>query len=270
MTYNTPHSIDKELVAKRFSHSRSTYDREASVQRQVAKKMMRLLTSTLPTAGIPNPEIQTHFRRVVEFGCGTGSYSRILLHGLQPETLLLNDLCHEMEECVKELCDGTAVRFVPGDAEVLEFPEETDLITSCSTLQWFNEPGAFFTRCHHSLAAHGVFAFSTFGATNMHEIRQLTGHGLDYLSVEELQALLSPGFDILHAEEEVVTLPFPTPQAVLKHLKQTGVTGTEKRMWTRSRLQSFCEEYTARFSDAAGNVSLTYHPIYIIARKKTR
>ena len=51
----------------------------------------------------------------------------------------------------------------------------------------------------------------------MHEIRQLTGHGLDYLSVEELQALLSPHFDILHAEEEVVTLPFPTPQAVLKH-----------------------------------------------------
>lgn len=63
----------------------------------------------------------------------------------------------------------------------------------------------------------------------MHEIRQLTGHGLDYLSVEELQALLSPHFDILHAEEEVVTLPFPTPQAVLKHLKQTGVTGNGKK-----------------------------------------
>ena len=38
-----------------------------------------------------------------------------------------------------------------------------------------------------------------------------------------------PHFDILHAEEEVVTLPFPTPQAVLKHLKQTGVTGRSIR-----------------------------------------
>lgn len=269
MTYNTIHPIDKELVARRFSHSRSTYDREASVQRQVAEKMMCLLTDTLLAAGIPSPEIPAHFRRIVEFGCGTGSYSRILLHTLHPETLLLNDLCHEMEECVRELCDGTAVRFVPGDAEDLDFPEGTDLITSCSTLQWFNAPEAFFIRCHHSLAQDGVLAFSTFGATNMHEIRQLTGHGLDYLSVEELRALLSPGFDILHAEEEVTPLPFPTPQAVLKHLKQTGVTGTEKRIWTRSRLQSFCEEYTAKFSDAAGNVSLTYHPIYIIARKKT-
>lgn len=249
--------MDKQLIAARFAKARNTYTREARVQQQVAEKMMQLIK-----------EPYTRFRRVVEFGCGTGSYSRILLHTLQPEALLLNDLCREMEECVKELCDGTTVQFVPGDAEAIDFPGETDLITSCSTLQWFNDPGAFFTRCHQALVADGLLAFSTFGATNMHEIRQLTGHGLDYLSVEELQALLSPGFDILHAEEEVISLPFPTPQAVLKHLKQTGVTGTEKRMWTRSRLQSFCKEYTTRFSDAAGNVNLTYHPIYIIARKK--
>ena len=241
MTDTPTHPIDKELVAKRFSYSRSTYDREASVQRQVAEKMMRLLTDALLSAGIPRPQLPTHFRHIVELGCGTGSYSRMLLNTLQPETLLLND-----------------------------FPRETDLITSCSTLQWFNDPGAFLTRCHQALVADGLLAFSTFGTTNMHEIRQLTGHGLDYLSVEELQALLSPGFDILHAEEEVISLPFPTPQAVLKHLKQTGVTGTEKRIWTRSRLQSFCKEYTTRFSDAAGNVNLTYHPIYIIARKKTK
>lgn len=251
--------MDKQLIASRFAKARNTYTREARVQQQVAEKMMQLIK-----------EPYTRFRRVVEFGCGTGSYSRILLHTLQPETLLLNDLCWEMEECVKELCDGTTVQFVPGDAEAIDFPGETDLITSCSTLQWFNDPGAFFTRCHQALVADGLLAFSTFGATNMHEIRQLTGHGLDYPSIEELQALLSPGFDILHAEEEVISLPFPTPQAVLKHLKQTGVTGTEKRMWTRGRLQSFCEEYTTRFSDAAGNVSLTYHPIYIIARKKTK
>jgi len=249
--------MDKQLIAARFAKARNTYTREARVQQQVAEKMMQLIK-----------EVSTRFRRVVEFGCGTGSYSRILLHTLQPETLLLNDLCREMEECVKELCDGTAVHFVPGDAEALDFPEGTDLITSCSTLQWFSNPGPFFLRCRHSLAENGLLAFSTFGPTNMHEIRQLTGHGLDYLSIGELQALLSPGFELLHAEEEVTSLPFSTPQAVLKHLKQTGVTGTEKRMWTRSRLQSFCEAYTNRFSDAAGNVSLTYHPIYIIARKK--
>lgn len=263
--------MDKRLIAARFAKARNTYTREARVQQQVAEKMMQLIATVTTADGLsPMGKTSIHFRHVVEFGCGTGSYSRILLHTLQPETMLLNDLCPEMEECVKELCDSTTVRFVPGDAEMLDFPKGTDLITSCSTLQWFNDPANFFIRCHQALAADGLLAFSTFGGENMKEIRELTGNGLDYFSLEELQALLSPNFDILHAEEEVVSLPFPTPQAVLKHLKQTGVTGTEKRIWTRSRLQAFCEAYTARFSDTAGNVSLTYHPIYIIARKRTK
>ena len=62
--------------------------------------MMRLLTDALLSAGIPRPQLPTHFRHIVELGCGTGSYSRILLNTLQPETLLLNDLCRDMEECV--------------------------------------------------------------------------------------------------------------------------------------------------------------------------
>ena len=103
--------MDKQLIAARFAKARNTYTREARVQQQVAEKMMQLIK-----------EPYTRFRRVVEFGCGTGSYSRILLHTLQPEALLLNDLCREMEECVKELCDGTTVQFVPGDAEAIDFP----------------------------------------------------------------------------------------------------------------------------------------------------
>ena len=61
--------MDKQLIAARFAKARNTYTREARVQQQVAEKMMQLIK-----------EPYTRFRRVVEFGCGTGSYSRILLH----------------------------------------------------------------------------------------------------------------------------------------------------------------------------------------------
>lgn len=257
-------SIDKELVARRFAHARSTYDREAGVQRQVAVKMMRLLTDALLAQGTPPEEVPTRFRHIVELGCGTGSYSRLLIDTFRPETLLLNDLCPEMEECVREL----SVRFLPGDAELLDFPPGTDLITSCSTLQWFTDTERFFARCHRFLADDGVLAFTTFGKENMHEIHALTGNGLNYLPPESLKAMLSPRFDILCAEEEIVSLPFDTPLQVLQHLKLTGVTGTEKRMWTRGRLQAFCEEYTTRFGDESRKVPLTYHPIYMIAKKK--
>lgn len=273
--------MDKHLIAERFAKARSTYTREARVQQQVSEKMMRILTDVLPAADHMLPaRTVARFRHVVEFGCGTGSYSRILLRTLRPETLLLNDLCREMEECVGELCSAQTdrtrkndaeveVRFLPGDAENLNFPEGTDLITSCSTLQWLSNPGTFFARCRHALAKDGILAFSTFGTENMCQIRELTGHGLDYLSTEDLQRLLSPCFDILHAEEEIVSLPFTTPQAVLKHLKETGVTGTEKRMWTRGRLQAFCEKYIRRFGEADGSVTLTYHPVYIIASPRS-
>lgn len=264
--------MDKRLIAERFAKARGTYGREARVQQQVAEKMLHLLTGVVLTSSSPAGKVlqensSPRFRRIVEFGCGTGSYSRLLYHTLHPQMLLLNDLCSEMEECIKDLSNPD-VHFLPGDAEQMDFPQDTDLITSCSTLQWFTAPELFFTRCNRFLADEGILAFSTFGKKNMQEIRHLTGHGLDYLPLEALQALLSPHYDILYASEEIVPLPFTTPLQVLQHLKQTGVTGTEKKMWTRGRLQTFCDDYVRLFSDASRNVLLTYHPIYIIAKKK--
>ncbi|WP_291530036.1 malonyl-ACP O-methyltransferase BioC [Bacteroides sp. UBA939] len=256
--------MDKKLIAERFARARDTYSREARVQQQVAEKMMGLLMKHTAL---------DKFRRIVEFGCGTGSYSRILKHRLKPEYLLLNDLCEEMKECLGDLEIHTGeneIQFLPGDAEEMDFPAGTDLITSCSTLQWFTDPEKFFAHCHSFLADGGYLAFSTFGLENMHQIRTLTGHGLDYFPVETLKTWLAPYFEIIYMEEEIITLPFSTPLEVLRHLKQTGVTGTEKKMWTRGRLQAFNNQYTELFSMDDGNVTLTYHPIYIIVQKKNR
>lgn len=111
----------------------------------------------------------------------------------------------------------------------------------------------------------------------MKEIRELTGKGLPYRSKEELEAALSFHFDILYSEEELIPLSFEDPMKVLYHLKQTGVNGLsaqsslypkhEKQAWTRRDLQHFCERYTQEFTQGT-SVSLTYHPIYIIAKKK--
>lgn len=248
--------MDKQLIAERFSKASGTYTHEAAAQQQIAAKMMALLKQ----------HISAPCRRIVEFGCGTGIYSRMLLRTYQPETFLLNDLCPEMGAHCKELLNEQ-VCFRPGDAETEEFPNDTDLITSCSTLQWFDAPEAFFGRCHRFLKAKGYFAFTTFGPENMKEIRELTGHGLSYPTCEALEQALAPLYHPVHVEEEVITLSFDTPMQVLYHLKQTGVTGTTHKMWTRSDLHQFCEAYTRLFGSEE-SVSLTYHPIYIIAKKR--
>lgn len=255
--------MDKRLIAERFSKAAATYPKEASVQRQIADKMIRLLTAHITS---PCPQ-------VIEFGCGTGIYSRMLLQKIRPEELLLNDLCPDMRHCCEDLLRQKQVSFLAGDAENAPFPAGSSLITSCSALQWFESPERFFERCNALLRHQGYFAFSTFGKKNMEEIRALTGNGLPYRSREELEAALSPYFDILHSEEELVPLSFGHPMSVLHHLKQTGVNGVRAQeasatqTWTRRDLQLFCERYTRQFAQGT-SVSLTYHPIYIIAKKK--
>lgn len=249
------------LISRRFAKAIGTYPHEARVQQQIAAKMTRLLQHHLP---------RRTYKQIVEFGCGTGTYSRMLLRSLRPERLLLNDICPQMQACCQDMLHQWehAVSFVSGDAERMPFPKDTELITSCSTLQWFEHPEAFFHRCSDLLNDHGYFAFSTFGQENMKEIRRLTGQGLSYRSRTELENSLRPLYDIVHVEEELLPLLFSTPMEVLYHLKQTGVTGTANTVWTRSKLNLFCNDYNRLFPASSGGVSLTYHPIYIIAKKK--
>ncbi len=237
--------MDKQLIAERFSRAIPTYPQEANVQRQIADKMIHLLTEY----------ISFPCSKVIEFGCGTGIYSRMLLQALRPEELFLNDLCPEMKYCCEDILRKEQVSFLPGDAETVPFPAESTLITSCSALQWFESPENFFKKCNALLNKQGYFAFSTFGKENMKEIR----------------AALSTHFDILHSEEELIPLSFDNPLKVLYHLKQTGVTGisgtSSQQLRTRRDLQLFSERYTQEFAQGT-SVSLTYHPIYIIAKKK--
>lgn len=249
--------MNKPLIAERFAKAIGTYAQIATMQQQIAEKMIALLKQCLP---LPAP------RKVAEFGCGTGSYSRLLYKTLQPPQFLMNDLCREMQTCCTDLLEKGAT-FVAGDAETLPFPKDTELLTSCSTLQWFESPERFFRRSNNYLSENGYLAFTTFGPENMKEIRTLTGKGLPYRSLHELEQMLAPYYDVIHAEEEILLHPFRTPMQVLLHLKQTGVTGTGQHHWTRRELTNFCNEYIRQFGNGL-SVHLTYHPIYIIAKKK--
>lgn len=250
--------MDKQLITNRFNKAIGSYTQEASAQLQIAEKMASLISRQLTLSQ----------SSVFEFGCGTGIYSRLLLRHLSPSQLLLNDICGGMQVCFQDLLDN-GVAFLEGDAEAIALPQAQNLITSCSALQWFGAPNRFFARCYDALAQNGYLAFSTFGLENMQEVVQLTGSGLDYHTKEELELMLASDYQLLHSEEEHITLLFDSPLQVLYHLKRTGVTGTSKKRWTKGELTDFCRRYKEMFS-VDDKVKLTYHPIYIIVKKKGR
>ena len=110
--------MNKTIIAERFSKAIATYPHEANVQRQIADKMIRLLKKYILS---PCP-------KVIEFGCGTGVYSRMLLRTLRPEELLLNDLCPEMRYCCEDLLKEKQVSFLSGDAETIPFPDKSTVL----------------------------------------------------------------------------------------------------------------------------------------------
>lgn len=250
--------MDKALIHQRFARAAATYDNQASVQRGVARKLARLVDRHVPRDG---------HARVWEVGCGTGLFTRFYLASHRPHALWLNDLCPEVEAVLSPLL-GEHTHFVPGDVETVAWPGALTLVTSCSAVQWLDRPLAFLERCQSSLAGGGCVALALYGADNLHELRTLAGSTLPYLSLGEWTAEAArQGYRILHAGEERVRLSFDTPEAVLRHLQQTGVTGISRRRWTRRQLADFCQGYRERFTDASGRVTLTYHPLYLIIQK---
>lgn len=273
--------MDKDIVRARFARAVMSYDDNAHVQRQIAGHLSRLIAEygcRLHESGAGRtvcgmvkagtPHAASDHSRVLEIGCGTGMLTRKFLRAFRPDRMWLNDLCTEVSPMLEDLLEPGRTEFLPGDAECVAFPDNLDLIMSSSALQWFADLPAFLDKCSSSLRDGGVLAFSSFGPANMSEIAALEGISIPYRTLSELTGLVSDKFSVIHAEESTEILSFGTPAEVLRHMKLTGVTGLRKETWTRYRLQSFCRRYMERFSEQDGSVRLTYHPLYIIARRK--
>lgn len=257
-----PSQIDKSRVALRFAQAGQSYTEHAIAQKQICQHLMQLMLDHLPTQ---------HQARVLEIGCGSGNLSHLLLQNLQIDRLILNDLYAEVQQ---HFSQQQQLEWRIGDIEQLEFSTQLNLVTSSSALQWMTDLQAVFTKVAYALVQQGFFCFSIFGQQNLKEIKALTGQGLEYHTLSELQQVLTQtGFDVLHLSEQIKTLHFSHPKQVLQHLKATGVTATSaSHRWTKKTLQQFYQDYQ-QFSeiDQQGQTQyvLSYHPIYCIARRIT-
>lgn len=250
--------INKEEVKQRFKRSMSSYEANARVQKIVVERLEGMIVSA--TGNYPG--------KILEIGCGTGLLTTRLRWNFPDAVLYLNDL-------VRDLCYHAAGKnhvarecCFPGDVEKISFPLRFDLIASASTFQWFTTPGETFRNLSRCLEDDGLMVFSTFGKDNLREIRLTTGGGLYYRCKEEMEELLSSYFEIEQMAEEFHVLEFNSPLDVLQHLKRTGVNVSgNPTIWTKGRVDTFINDYNARFA-IEGKVSLTYHPLYFVCRKR--
>ena len=247
-------SIDKALVAQRFAKAGQSYIEQAVVQKQISAQLFEYLKMYCPQS-LPS---------VLEIGCGSGNLTHLFHSYFQVDQLFLNDLYADVDQHFSTIEN---IAWLIGDIEQLTLPQSLDAVISSSALQWMTDLPTLLHRIHDALKPNAYFGFSTFGSDNLTEIKQLTGQGLNYISLEFLKRQLEQqNFEVLFIEQEVKQIYFDHPKSVLQHLKATGVTATAKsHRWTKQSLQQFYSDYQ-QFYDEQG-FRLTYHPIYVIARR---
>lgn len=244
--------IDKELVKNNFKKNFKSYDDNAFVQKEMAEQLIKLIPDN-------------NFSKVLEIGTGTGIFTRLLAEKISFKDFYANDIVSESVQYLEKVLNGAI--FIKGDAELIEFPRNLSLVASNATLQWVCDPCEMFSRISSSLKSKGLFVFSTFGAANFAEFRDITGVGLNYLPVAELKKTLEKDFEIIEIFEEQKTLYFKSFRDILKHIKYTGVNGVSRQRLSISEVKELEKKYSEKYTFDKG-FALTYNPVFVCACKK--
>ena len=252
--------INKDLIQKRFAKRLYSYNKYAVIQQEICAELAVLIKQYTSSHSI---------QEALEFGAGTGLLTSRLLPLFPQIRWTINDLVEDVQPFIDCIIQGKnySVEYQWGDAEILDFQGPFDLIASASALQWFEKPQKFFSKLQQKRG--GILAISSFGIDNFHEIRSITGIGLEYTLLDTLISFISDaGYDVLFQETYNKELRFKHPLDVLRHIRQTGVNGIASYNWNKKTVEEFCQKYIQCFGLPSEEVPLTYNPVIIIAQKQ--
>lgn len=198
----------------------SRYDDHAFVQRQTARDLLAYTDSP------PAP-------RILEIGCGTGIYTKLLIDAFPASPIDAVDISREMLHRAAEKIISSAVRFRLEDAEELEM-ETYDLVTSNAVFQWFRNLRRALARYADMLADGGVLSFSFFGPGTYRELdgvlKETAGVGVisdDFPSGGELATMIDVPFRGWAMEKKRYTHIFPSLRELLLNIKYTSRWGAD-------------------------------------------
>ncbi|BCX79849.1 methyltransferase domain-containing protein [Campylobacter sp. 19-13652] len=226
-------------VADKFLRARASYEKSALVQAMMRDELVREIVG----AG-------NSFKRVFEFGAGQDELGRILRPKIRYKSYLASDI---NPFCVNE----NGVKFINLDMNK-PLPNDLgkfDLIVSNACLQWLDARTVLANLKKH-LVPNGLLAVSTFGSKNLWQVRELTGLGLDYPSIDALENACK-NLKNVKIYKKSIELNFDSAFELFLHLKQSGVNSLGK-LYLGKNLLAQCE---SKFKN-----TLTYEPVFIIAR----
>ena len=246
-------------VLRRFSSGAVRYEAHAHAQRLSA---VDLLAYTEASLGPVRP------RTVLEPGCGTGLYTRMLLDAFPGASMFAVDISEAMVRVAKRGVDDPRVRFAVADAEEIA-TGSYDLVTSNAVFQWFLSLPRTLARMSSLLPGGGLLTFSFFGpgtyaelddAMRASAVRRGREDGARvaaaaFHSREEISEALSDSFPRWDVAERRYRQEFPTLADLLRSIRYTGTRGNGPREpWSPGKLARVEGAYRER----SGGIKATY------------
>ncbi|EDI8488104.1 malonyl-[acyl-carrier protein] O-methyltransferase BioC [Campylobacter jejuni] len=216
------------------------YEKHAKVQDFMGLKLCEILKDLKIS----------HFEKVFEFGCGRGELSKKLQNFITFDEYLKNDILDFKE-------NSNILIFDMNEISKQDLSKEKfDLIVSNATLQWLDLK-QIIPSLRDMLNQNGILLLSTFAKQNLKEIKQSTGFGLNYFSLNELEQIFKIYFNEVKITQELVELSFDNALDVFRHLKLSGVNSLGFYPLNKGFLKEFEEKSQNK---------LTYHPVFILCK----
>jgi malonyl-CoA O-methyltransferase len=251
--FNKPNSrigiskgLDKRVIKRNFSRCALYYDRYCSIQNLCASELIAKFKAA-------------NFRRILDIGCGTGNYTKLLRKKFPYARIKAVDISPEMIKVGKNKLPDEEIEFVVADGERLDFQERFDLISSNASFQWFENLGAALWRYENLLNKGGSISFSAFGPLTYFELerslKELFGTDIGisagiFFEGKKLLKVLNAHFRKIAVEQKIYKERYNSLSELLKKIKYTGIRGNGANkdiFWTPKAMSELEGIYKSKF-----------------------
>jgi malonyl-CoA O-methyltransferase len=212
---------DKAVIKGNFSKSAVTYDDHAEIQRKCAEKLIDMIDLD-------------YFSRILEIGCGTGTYTSLLFEKFHDALITAVDISREMVDHARRKISDKNILFQVSDAEKLYTGEKCDLVTSNASFQWFEDVDMALSRFSGLLEPGGTICFSIYGPETFRELKEVirTHFGPRcrlssnlFAGKDEISESLGKYFRYHEVLEENFSVSFSSIWDFLQDIKKSGCRG---------------------------------------------
>lgn len=253
--------LELEQIERQFDRAAATYDSVASVQRQMASRLLEKIPVQLDGT-------------LIDLGCGTGELLQKLAQRIPADRLTGVDISSAMLRQTQ--ARSPQVKTVKANLAALPFEADCfNWAVSNAAIQWCNAHD-FFAELRRILGPKGRAFISTFGPDTMWQWRKALGSvagennrvhafpSIDHLTNE----LRSTGFREVESMKETIDFQFDSVRTMFDSIRKLGATNARRDRPSGLSGRQWLQQVTEAFEstrDDNGMLRVTYECYYLFA-----